>query len=113
MNFPVNGETASELYPVIGAIAAIYGDADNKYANWLNNQSRGDYVDDASFLWNQPLADNGNSRGTYVTFAAAGGGTGTISAGVRPTGGTVGSGAVALSVSSFFAVALPLMALLF
>jgi hypothetical protein len=88
MNFPVRTETESELFPVVGAMAAIYGDSDNKYATWLDKQSNGDYVEDASFVWNQPLSDMGQANGTFLTYAGPTGGTATLRAGVRPTGGT-------------------------
>ena len=52
-------EAASELYPVVGAIAATYGDPDGKYAKFLLANAGNTYPSDASFLWNQPLSDSG------------------------------------------------------
>lgn len=52
-------EAASELYPVVGAIASTYGDPDGKYAKFLLANAGNQYPSDASFLWNQPLSDSG------------------------------------------------------
>ncbi|KAI0074707.1 chondroitin AC/alginate lyase [Panus rudis PR-1116 ss-1] len=52
-------DAASELYPVVGAVAAVYGDPDGKYAKFLLQNNGKDYPADASFLWNQPLSDSG------------------------------------------------------
>lgn len=87
MNYDPKNETASELFPVVAAVAAHYGDPDGKYANWLNVKTNGEYIRDASYLWTQPLSDSGRAVPTWITFAR-GGQTGTISAGARPTGGT-------------------------
>ncbi|KAL1412219.1 hypothetical protein Q8F55_003230 [Vanrija albida] len=92
MAYPPGVDKADELFPIIGAIASIYGDPEGKYANWLDQQSQGKYVADASFLWNQPLSDNGHAKGSYITFAGPGG-TNTLSAGASPTGGTAKKGA--------------------
>ncbi|KAJ7644863.1 chondroitin AC/alginate lyase [Roridomyces roridus] len=45
----------SEIYPNIAAVASAYGDASGKYGTFLN-KSRFPYADDATFLWDQPLA---------------------------------------------------------
>ncbi|CAL1703088.1 unnamed protein product [Somion occarium] len=52
-------KAASELYPVVGAVASTYGDPDGKYANFLLKNAGQSYPSDASFLWNQPLSDSG------------------------------------------------------
>ncbi|KAJ6537220.1 chondroitin AC/alginate lyase [Mycena vulgaris] len=44
-----------EIYPNIAAIASVYGDPDGKYVKFLN-ASGFSYADDATFLWDQPLA---------------------------------------------------------
>ncbi|KAJ7450854.1 chondroitin AC/alginate lyase [Mycena latifolia] len=45
----------AEIYPNVAAVAATYGDPTGKYVNFL--QSSGfPYAQDASFLWDQPLA---------------------------------------------------------
>jgi len=46
---------APELYPSIAAVAAIYGDPDNKYSEFLRNADVS-YWQQPYFLWNQPLA---------------------------------------------------------
>ena len=76
-------ETASELYPSVGAGAAVYGDPQGTYANFLNS-SEENYPAEPWFLWNQPLSDSGWVR------AHAG------SAGVATPSGTA-SGAAASS----------------
>lgn len=89
MQFPPGADTPDELYPVIGAIASIYGDPDGSYAQWLQEKSKGEYVADASFLWNQPLGDSGvTPQRPFVTYAGAAGAVETLSAGVLPSGGT-------------------------
>jgi hypothetical protein len=45
----------AEIYPNVAAVAATYGDPQGKYAKFLN-ASGFPYADDASFLWDQPLA---------------------------------------------------------
>lgn len=93
MAYPPGADTASELYPFIGAVGAIYGDSDSTLASWLNTQTNGSYISDASYLWNQPLSDSGVSANmSYITFAANPKGTGTLSVGTQPTGGTSSSG---------------------
>ncbi|KAK7679627.1 hypothetical protein QCA50_017339 [Cerrena zonata] len=52
-------EAASELYPVVGAVASTYGDPNGTYAKFLLTNAGNQYPSDASFLWNQPLSDSG------------------------------------------------------
>lgn len=87
MNYDPKNETQSELFPVVAAVAAHYGDPDGKYANWLNTKTNGEYIKDASYLWTQPLSDSGRAVPTFITFAR-GGQTGTLTPGSKPTGGT-------------------------
>ncbi|KAJ8456365.1 hypothetical protein ONZ45_g18747 [Pleurotus djamor] len=49
---------AEELDPNVGAVAAVYGDPDSKYADYLKNRSP-NYPAEAWFLWNQPFSDSG------------------------------------------------------
>ncbi|KAJ7507000.1 chondroitin AC/alginate lyase [Mycena galericulata] len=57
----VNPSTTSEknvteeIYPNVAAVAATYGDPQGKYVQFLNS-SGFPYAEDASFLWDQPLA---------------------------------------------------------
>ncbi|KAJ7644910.1 chondroitin AC/alginate lyase [Roridomyces roridus] len=44
-----------EIYPNIAAVASAYGDASGKYGTFLN-KSGFPYANDATFLWDQPLA---------------------------------------------------------
>ncbi|KAJ7111643.1 chondroitin AC/alginate lyase [Mycena crocata] len=52
--------TTAEIYPNIAAVASVYGDADGKYVKFLSASSF-PYADDATFLWDQPLATSGSS----------------------------------------------------
>jgi hypothetical protein len=45
----------AEIYPNVAAVASVYGDADGTYGKFLN-ASGFPYADDATFLWDQPLA---------------------------------------------------------
>jgi hypothetical protein len=45
----------AEIYPNIAAIASVYGDPDGKYVKFLKATGF-PYADDATFLWDQPLA---------------------------------------------------------
>jgi len=48
---------AGELYPMVAAIAVEYGDPEGTYVNFLKEKAgEADYIKDAYFLWNQPLA---------------------------------------------------------
>lgn len=87
MNYDPKNETVSELFPIVAAVAAHYGDPDGKYANWLNVKTNGEYISEAFYFWTQPLSDSGHAVPTWITFAR-GGQTGTITAGSKPTGGT-------------------------
>ena len=51
-------EEGSELYPIIAAVGAIYGDPNGKYASFLARADEA-YPAEPHFLWNQPLSDNG------------------------------------------------------
>lgn len=91
MAFDPGSETASELYQPIQAVAATYGDADGKYASWLNTKSEGAYVKDAAFFWNQPLGDSGVQQLAYVTYQGSQGAA-TLTGGAQPTGGVNAAG---------------------
>jgi hypothetical protein len=48
---------ASELHPMVAAVAVEYGDSDGKYASFLKEKAgEKDYISQAWFLWDQPLA---------------------------------------------------------
>lgn len=53
----------AEIYPNVAAVAATYGDPSGKYVKFLNT-SGFPYADDASFLWDQPLAGGILSAGS-------------------------------------------------
>lgn len=57
VNPSVSQETnvTAEIYPNVAAVAATYGDPKGKYVQFLNS-SGFPYAEDASFLWDQPLA---------------------------------------------------------
>lgn len=73
MTVPPGNETASELYPSVGAGAAVYGDPQGTYAKFLNS-SEENYPAEPWFLWNQPLSDLG-----WVRAHAGGAGAATPS----------------------------------
>ncbi|KAG8908781.1 hypothetical protein FRB99_003019 [Tulasnella sp. 403] len=60
MTVPPDDEGPSELYPNVAAVAAHFGDPDNKYASWLAQKDK-TYPGEAWFFWNQPLSDSGIS----------------------------------------------------
>ncbi|KAJ7450201.1 chondroitin AC/alginate lyase [Mycena latifolia] len=64
----------AEIYPNIAAIASVYGDPDGKYVKFLN-ASGFPYADDATFLWDQPLA-GGDSAVSNNTDPGSGSGSG-------------------------------------
>lgn len=47
--------TTAEIYPNIAAVASVYGDPQGKYVDYMNT-AKFPYADDATFLWDQPLA---------------------------------------------------------
>jgi hypothetical protein len=59
-----------ELYPNVAAIAAIYGDPDGKYAQWLAGRDQS-YPGQPYFLWDQPLSNSGLSGAPSGTSSAA------------------------------------------
>lgn len=92
MNFPPGQDMASELWPYVAAVAAIYGDDGNKYSQWLQKQSDGSYFSDASYYWNQPLADGRiRPERDAVTYAIESG-IRTLSIGETPSAVPVAGG---------------------
>ena len=82
MTVPPGNETASELYPSVGAGAAVYGDPQDSYANFLNS-SENNYPAEPWFFWNQPLSDSGWVRvhaGSAGAAAPSGTGAATTAA---------------------------------
>ncbi|KAJ7766381.1 alginate lyase-domain-containing protein [Mycena maculata] len=61
----------AEIYPNVAAIAATYGDPTGKYVQFLNS-SGFPYGQDASFLWDQPLAGGTTRAGSSNANANAG-----------------------------------------
>lgn len=49
----------------------MYGDAAGTYAQWLKAAEGSAYVADASFFWDQPLADSGYAAQLVAAAAAA------------------------------------------
>ena len=74
MTVPPGNETASELYPSVGAGAAVYGDPQGTYAAFLSN-AEPDYPSQTWFFWDQPLSDSG-----WVRAHASSSGTGSAAA---------------------------------
>jgi hypothetical protein len=87
MTVPPGNETASELYPSVGAGAAVYGDPQSTYAQFLNS-SEENYPAEPWFLWNQPLSDSG-----WVRAHAGGAGAATPSATASGAAASAGAGA--------------------
>jgi hypothetical protein len=88
MTVPPGNETASELYPSVGAGAAVYGDPQGTYAKFLNS-SVGNYPAEPWFLWDQPLSDSGwvrahaGSAGAETPSASASGVVASAGAGAK------------------------------
>ncbi len=59
---PAGGEDPNELYPSVGAGAAVYGDRDPRtgtsYSAFLAS-AQPNYPADPWFFWDQPLGDSG------------------------------------------------------
>lgn len=49
----------------------MYGDAAGTYTQWLNAAEGSAYVADATFFWDQPLADSGYAAQLVAAAAAA------------------------------------------
>jgi len=77
MTIPPGDEEPTELYPSIGAGAAVFGDRDlasgATYSSFLANVQQ-DYPADPWFFWDQPLSDLG-----WVSTHAGGSGAATPS----------------------------------
>ena len=83
---PAGSETASELYPDVAAVGAIYGDPSGKYAAWLNTQENSTYVADATFFWDQPLGDSGFAAQLEAAAAASSASAAAAATATAPTG---------------------------
>ncbi|KAI0317023.1 chondroitin AC/alginate lyase [Amylostereum chailletii] len=94
---PANGEPLSEIHPYVAAVAAVYGDPQNKYASFLKGQNP-DYPEEPYFLFAQPMSDEGwaaanGKKGGGTTEGGAGAGT-TTSASTNGAGVRVHRGSV-------------------
>ncbi|KAH8982367.1 chondroitin AC/alginate lyase [Lactarius hatsudake] len=87
MTVPPKDEPASELFPSVGAGAAVYGDPQGKYAAFLS-RSQEDYPSQPWFFWDQPLSDSG-----WVRTHATSSGTGTAAAPTSSAGTSKNAGA--------------------
>jgi len=101
----------AEIYPNVAAIASAYGDPDGKYVKFLNASGFA-YADDATFLWDQPLA-GGDSLET--TSGGASGPSAPPGAGAPPGASGKQNGArstdvVAVEHGCFLALSLILLA---
>ena len=70
MTVPPLNETANELFPSVGAGAAVYGDPQGTYAAFLSSSEQS-YPSEPWFFWDQPLSDSG-----WVRAHATSSGTG-------------------------------------
>ena len=92
MTMPATGldtDYVAELYPNVAAVASVYGDPAGKYTNFLANAEGVGYVQDANFLWNQPLSDHGYSQsaaanGSPSASTTSGAPNGKSTVGTRP-----------------------------
>ena len=89
MNQTAGSEDPTELYPDVAAVAAVYGDAQGKYVEWLKEKSQSGFVSDASFLWDQPLGDAGYAAQLAQNASSA---TGSGTSGGSSKSGTNASG---------------------
>ena len=78
MGIPAGSEPADEIYTIVASVGATYGDPNNSYAKWLLQNAGSGYVADASFLWNQPLFDNGL---VHANATASGSASGAVATG--------------------------------
>lgn len=60
----------AELYPNVAAVAAVYGDPDGKYAQWLAGRDN-TFPSQPYFLWDQPLSNAGLSAPSSTSTAGA------------------------------------------
>ncbi|KAI0265333.1 alginate lyase-domain-containing protein [Gloeopeniophorella convolvens] len=81
---PPGDDAPAELFPDVGAGAAVYGDPNGTYAAFLSHSEQG-YPVEPWFFWNQPLSDSGWVRANAGSSGAA---TPSSSAGSKPTGGS-------------------------
>jgi hypothetical protein len=74
MTVPPGSEDPTELYPSIGAVAAVYGDHDPasgaSYTAFLAN-AQANYPAQPWFFWDQPLSDSGWVRAHAGSSGAA------------------------------------------
>jgi len=106
---PIPGqEFASELFPQVASVAAVYGDPEGKYAAYLLGQDSS-YINRNWYFWDQPLGDSGltPSIGTGAATPEGGSGSGSGSgsgggangnANANGVAGRWGSGAVGFVV---------------
>ncbi|KAF7354072.1 Chondroitin AC/alginate lyase [Mycena venus] len=78
-------DVTAEIYPNIAAVASVYGDPDGKYVKFLNATGF-PYADDATFLWDQPLAGGTLATTNSTSTGGSGGGSGGGKSGGRSTG---------------------------
>ena len=67
---PAGDENASELWPDIVAVGAVYGDSNGNYAKFMLQNAGQTYPEDAEFLWNQPFSDSGLVENATVASSA-------------------------------------------
>lgn len=97
----------AELYPNVAAVAAVYGDPDGKYSQWLAGRDTS-FPGQPYFLWDQPLSNAGLTGAPTGTSSAAG--SGPTSSNTKKNAATASSvhvgtallGAVAMIFVAFF-----------
>ncbi|KAL7284680.1 chondroitin AC/alginate lyase [Trametes coccinea BRFM310] len=99
---PAGNEAASELWPNVVAVGAVYGDEGGKYAQWMLKNAGTTYPEDAQFLWNQPFSDSGLVKATVGNNSKSGS---TSSNGTDSSVGTVPDNGAAAALGSWTAFA--------
>ena len=87
MTVPPGDETASELYPSVGAGASLFGDPQGTYAGFLSN-AEANYPSETWFFWDQPLSDSGWVRAHTSSSGTGAAAASTSSAGAKKNSST-------------------------
>ena len=118
MNTTAGDEAASELYPNVAAVGAIYGDPTGKYVSFLAQVEEA-YPAEPYFLWDQPLSDNGwvalnpgfggdagsntNTNGDSGNGTGSGGSTGANGGNINVAAGTISLATLSMLAAWFLA----------
>ena len=95
-------DAAYELYPNVAAVASIYGDAGETYAQWLSGKEE-EYPEEPYFLWDQPFSDEGWVEANFKSAESSSGGSGNGTSSTTQTDGAASP--VANVLGTLFAIA--------